>query len=131
MSVTVMPDGSQCRPNISRSGVRRRYQFGAIGAAITVALAVGMAVARVRWFWCLIVFVPAAGAAVSLLQAVRKTCVARAAEGTFEHEDFSKTPAAEDDAIRSREVAAKISRDSMIIGVVAVALTMLAASRLR
>ena len=124
-----MPDGGVCRPNISAAGVRRRMRFGAVSAALTVLLAVSMIIARVRWFWCLAVFVPAALAGVGFLQAGRKTCVARAAEGTFEHEDFSKTPAPEDDVLRSREVATRINRDSILIGLAAVALTVLAVSR--
>ena len=101
-----------------------------MSAALTGLLAVSIVVARGRWFWCLAVFVPAAMAAVCFLQAGRKTCVARAAEGTFEHEDFSKTPAAEEDVLRSREVAATITRDSILIGV-AVAVATFVFSRLR
>ena len=68
----------------------------------------------------------AALAGVGFLQASRRTCVARAREGTFEHDDFSKTPAASDDVQRSRKVAAGINRDAALIGLGAVALTMLA-----
>jgi hypothetical protein len=61
-------------------------------------------------------------AAIGFLQAGRRTCVARAAEGTFEHEDLSTTPAPEDDVFRSREVASRITRDSILIGLAAVVL---------
>jgi hypothetical protein len=129
-NATVMPDGSLCKPNISGAGIRRRIQLGAVGAALAVGLALSIIVARARWFWSCAVFVPSVMAAVCFLQAGRKTCVARAAEGTFEHEDLSTTPAAEDDVIRSRELATKIVRDSMLIGVAAVAATIVLA-RLR
>ncbi len=124
-----MPDGAVCRPNISPAGIRKRIRFGALSAALTVVISVSMTIARVRWYWCFAVFVPAALAGVGFLQAGRKTCVARAAEGTFEHDDFSKTPAPEEDVIRSREVATRINRDSILIGLAAVALTILAVSR--
>jgi hypothetical protein len=129
MSEAVMPDGAVCRPNISPAGVRKRIRVGAVSAALTVAVSVSMTIARVRWYWCLVVFVPAALAAVGFLQAGRRTCVARAAEGTFEHDDFSKTPAPEDDVLRSREVATRINRDSILIGLAAVVLTILATRR--
>jgi hypothetical protein len=129
-NATVMPDGSLCKPNISGTGIRRRARLGAVSAFLAVVLASSIVAARPRWGWCFTVFVPAALAAVNFLQAGRKTCVARAAEGTFEHEDFSTTPAAEDDAVRSREVATKITRDSMLIGFAAVVVTIVV-SRLR
>jgi hypothetical protein len=122
-NATVMPDGSLCKPNISGAGIRRRAQLGAVSAVVAVGLAMTIIAVRARWAWCLTVFVPATLAAVNFLQAGRKTCVARAAEGTFEHEDFSRTPAAEDDATRSRELATKITRDSMLIGFASVVAT--------
>jgi hypothetical protein len=129
-NATVMPDGALCKANISGAGIRRRFQLGAVAAILSVGLAAAIVVSRARWLWSFTVFVPATLAAVNLLQAGRKTCVARAAEGTFEHEDFSTTPAAQDDALRSREVATKITRDSMIIGFAAVVVTIVV-SRLR
>jgi hypothetical protein len=123
MSETVMRDGSLCPPNISEAGVRRRMRFGAISSALTVLLAGSVIVSHARWVWSAAVFVPAFVAAIGFLQAGRRTCVSRAAEGTFEHEDFSKTPAAEDAVVRSREVATKIMRDSMLIGAGAVVIT--------
>jgi hypothetical protein len=127
MSEAAIPvDDVACRPNISPAGVRKRIVFGTWNVAVTVLLAAVLVVVHARWFWCLAVFVPAALTAIGFLQAGRKTCVSRAAEGTFEHDDFSKTPAAEDDARRSRHVAAGITRDSILIGLAATALTILA-----
>ena len=126
MSVGVIPDGGECRPNISKAGIRRRIGIGAVSSGLTALLMVSLIVARVRWYWCLTVFVPAFTAAIGFLQAGRKTCIARASEGTFEHEDFSKTPAAEDDVVRSREVAAAIMRHSLLIGFALVVVTMVA-----
>jgi hypothetical protein len=124
MSVAVMPDGGECRPNISKAGIRRRIGIGVVSTGLTLLLVASLFVARARWFWCLTVFAPAFAAAIGFLQAARKTCVARAAEGTFEHDDFSKTRAAEDDVVRSREVAAAIMRHSVLIGFVVVVATM-------
>jgi hypothetical protein len=119
-------EGAACQPNISPAGVRRRRVFGAWNVAAGILLVAGLIGARARWYWCLVVFVPAALAAVSFLQASRKTCVSRAAEGTFEHEDFSKTPAAPSDVLRSRAVASGITRDAVLVGLAAAALTILA-----
>ena len=69
------------------------------------------------WYLRALVFVPAGLAAISLLQVRRNTCVARAAEGTFEHEDFSRTPAPDEDVAASRRVATGIRRDSLLIAV--------------
>jgi len=118
-----MPDGGDCPPNISKAGIRRRIAIGVVSTGLTVLLVASLVVARARWFWSLSVFVPAFAAAIGFLQAGRRTCVARAAEGTFEHDDFSKTPAAEDQVIRSREVAAAIMRHSLLVGIVVVIAT--------
>jgi hypothetical protein len=126
MSVGVMPDRDECRPNISKAGIRRRIGIGLVSSALTALLVVSLVIARARWYLCLIVFVPAFTAAIGFLQAGRKTCVARAAEGTFEHDDFSKTPAEQDDVVRSREAAAAIMRHSLLIGFVLVIVTMVA-----
>jgi hypothetical protein len=56
-------------------------------------------------------------AAVSVLQAQRVTCVARAREGMFEDDSLVMTPMAADDVARSRTVASGIIRDGLFIGV--------------
>jgi hypothetical protein len=115
------PAGS-CRPNISPAGKRRRSQVGYVAMAIALLL-VGVLVAlRSPWYLRALAGLPAALAAVSLLQVRRNTCVARAAEGTFEHDDFSKTPAPPDEVAASRRVASGIMRDSALIGLAVAAL---------
>ena len=71
-----------------------------------------------RWpfYFRATVFVPAAMAATGLLQAKRNTCIARAAEATFENEDFSTVKAPDDEVAASRKVAAGIKRDALLIG---------------
>lgn len=111
-----MSEGAVCKPNISARGrrLRRRIGYVAIGLALGVAaLTIGL---HAPWFLRALVFIPAAGAAVTLLQVRRNTCVARAKEGTFEHDDMSKTAAAEDEVAASRRVAATIQRDGLLIG---------------
>ena len=104
-----------CRPNISGAGRRRRLRIGYIAAALSLALVVLFVASGSAWYLRALVFLPAGLAAVSLLQVRRNTCIARAAEGTFEHEDFSRTPAPDDDVAASRRVAAGIRRDSLLI----------------
>ena len=108
-----------CRPNISGAGRRRRLRVGYV-AVMTSLLLFGVLLARdSAWYWRALLCLPAALAAVSFLQVRRNTCIARAAEGTFEHDDFSRTKAPDDDVAASRRVSATIRRDSALIGVAA------------
>ena len=95
---------------------------GWIAAALGVGL-VALAVA-LHWHWYLraTLFFPAALAATGFLQAALSTCVARAAEGTFENEDFTTTKAPDDEVAASRKVAATIKRDALLIGLASAAL---------
>ncbi len=114
-----------CRPNISARGRRVRLRFGYVCAAIAVGL-MGLAlVGHWPWYFRAVVFFPAAGAGFGFFQAIRNTCVARAREGNFEHDDLSKTPAPEAEVAASRKVAATINRDAVLLGV-AVALASMA-----
>jgi hypothetical protein len=124
----VMVEGAACRPNISPAGVRVRVRFGAASAVVGAILFAALAALHARWYWRLLVFVPAALAATGFLQARRRTCVSRAAEGTFEHDDFSKTPAPDDDVRRSRAVAKTINRDAVLIGLLCAAAAALSAA---
>jgi hypothetical protein len=67
------------------------------------------------WYFRLALFVPAAIAAMGLLQATRHTCVARVAQGTIEHDDFSTSKAPADQLAASRKVAVTIHRDTVLI----------------
>ena len=111
-----------CKPNISAAGRRRRIRFGNQWLVASVALLVALVVFRVRWYWGLTMFLPAAMSAVGFLQASRHTCVMRAKEGTFEHEDFSTTKAPDEEVTASRAVAAGINRDTVLIGLAGAAL---------
>lgn len=119
-----------CKANISPSGRRRRLRFGNQWLVVAVALLVVLVVMRVPWYGGLALFVPAALSAVGFLQARRSTCVLRAKEGTFEHDDFSTTRAPDDEVAASRGVAAKINRDVILIGVAGAAIGVVVAKLL-
>jgi hypothetical protein len=114
--VTISDEAERCTPNISASGRRRRVRFGYACSAITIVGLVAGVALRVPWFFRALLFVPAALGAVGFLQARRGTCVSRAAEGTFEHEDFSTTRAPDAEAARSRRAAIIIARDAIAVG---------------
>jgi hypothetical protein len=111
-----------CRPNISESGRRRRVRFGWMMVAGSVGLLVAVAALHPQWFWGLTLFVPVASAATGFLQVRRDTCVLRAKEGTFEHEDGHTTPAPPEEVSASRAVAHTIRRDAALIGLLGAAI---------
>jgi uncharacterized protein YfiM (DUF2279 family) len=119
-------DAPACKPNISAAGRRRRTRFGNQGLVASVVLLVVLVIFRVRWYWGLTMFFPAALSAVGHLQASRHTCVMRAKEGTFEHEDFSTTKAPDEEVVASRAVAAGINRDTVLIGLAGAAIGVVA-----
>jgi hypothetical protein len=109
------PAAALCRANISGAGRRRRTRIGYLAVMITLLLLGVFLATGASWYWRALIALPAGLAAVSFLQVRRNTCVARAAEGTFEHEDFSRTKAPDDEVAASRRVAAGIGRDSALI----------------
>jgi hypothetical protein len=111
-----------CRPNISPAGRRRRQRVGYAALGVSIVMVAALAAAHAAWYWRALLFVPSSLSAIAFLQARRNTCIARASEGTFEHDDFSKTKAADDDAAASRHVASGIRRDATLIGLVCGAL---------
>jgi hypothetical protein len=115
-------DAPACKANISPIGRRRRMRFGNQWLIVSVALLVVLVVMRVPWYGGLALFIPAALSAVGFLQARRNTCVMRAKEGTFEHDDFSTTKASDAEVAASRGVAAKINRDVILIGIAGAAI---------
>jgi len=118
-----------CRPNISGAGRRRRTRIGYAAVMVSFLLFGALLVSHAAWYWRALLCLPAGLAAVAFLQVRRNTCIARAAEGTFEHDDFSRTKAPDDEVAASRRVAATIRRDSALIAVacgVLAALTALA-----
>lgn len=119
--IEMLTEGASCKPNISSTGRRIRIRFGWLWAVITVAGLTASVAFRVPWFWRALSFVPASLSAIGFLQARRGTCVSRAAEGTCEHDDLSKTEASAPDAARSRRAASTIVRDTLFIGILCAA----------
>jgi hypothetical protein len=113
-----MEEGAVCRPNISPRGRRLRRRFGVAMVIASVALLAAFMHFHTWWPLRALVFFPMLMAGYGFFQASRNTCLARAKEGMFEHDDLSKTPAAPDDAAASRKVARGIERDSALLGVV-------------
>jgi len=121
-STETFAEGASCRPNFSGPGRKRRRNIAIAGAVLTV-LFLGTAIALdLSWPLRLLIAIPAGMAFVSGLQVTRNTCVAHAATGRFENDDFT-TSKVEDEAFlaASREVAATIWRDGLA-GTAAVAL---------
>ncbi len=109
-------EGAVCKPNIAAGGRRMRRRFGYLAVVLLVAQ-LGLAIAlHLPWFARLSVFPLATGAGFCFLQVSRNTCVARAREGTFEHDDLTKTAAPPDEVAASRRVAATIRRDAVLMG---------------
>lgn len=122
-STVVTSDRPPCKPNISASGRRRRELLGVAGLIAAIAVGGALIAFHAAWYWRAIgVFVPTVVAAVGWLQARRFTCIARAREGTYEDDDGKTTKMAELDVRASRKVARTISRDVLLIGVLAAAM---------
>ncbi len=109
-------EGAACAPNISPAGRRARRRQGQVWLAITVLGAGAGLVWRLPAVTRGLVFVPAALSAIAFLQARRHTCVLRAAQGTFEHDDGSTTAAASADVAASRRTSWAIARDALLFG---------------
>jgi hypothetical protein len=111
-----------CKANISLAGRQIRIRFGRLWLAISGVLLAALILFKAPWYCRLLLFVPTTLSAVGFLQAARNTCIRRAAEGTFEHEDLSMTKAPDDEVAASRKVAGGIRRDMILIGLAGAAI---------
>jgi hypothetical protein len=116
---SLVATGASCAPNISPRGRRTRLQAGRLWFAVAVGLAGAGVAFRLPWPVRALVFLPAAMSAIGFLQARQNTCVLRAAQGTFEHDDRTTTPAPDAEVAASRRVSRTIIRDTILIGVLA------------
>jgi hypothetical protein len=108
--------------NLAERGVRRRQTMGIIWLVISIVAAGSMILLNSARAWRLVLVIPFALAAVGLLQAHERTCVALGMAGKRENPDgtYSKIPADECPAI-DRKVRSIMVR-VMLIAVAATAL---------
>jgi hypothetical protein len=111
-----------CRPNFSGAGRRRRRSISIGLTLFGVALLAALILSGAPAWGRAVVALPFAFAAMVGLQVTRNTCVAHAAAGTFEHEDFSTSRVEVEQAAASRRVARTIYRDAVLAGLAAGAL---------
>jgi hypothetical protein len=118
-------DAAVCKPNFSGPGRVRRTRVGI--AALVIAAGLAITAVALGWVWWAraLVALPVGVGTASLLQVTRNTCVAHAAAGTFEHEDFSTTKQSDVDAAASRKVAKTITRDALFAALAMAALAYL------
>jgi hypothetical protein len=112
-------EAMSCRANFSAAGRRRRRRVAMVLGLVSIGVCVGLVASDASAWTRMVVALPAASAAVVGLQVRRNTCLAHAAAGTFEHDDFSTTKVEAAFAEASRRVARTIYRDGIAIGVVA------------
>ena len=90
--------------NIGEAEIARRLQFGWIGVAVTVILATILFVTRVPPAWRLVLFLPAAGGAVGLLQGYMRFCADFGMRGVFNFgSDVGKTDTVERAEFRRKD----------------------------
>ncbi len=114
--------------NIGPAEIARRRQAGHIGLAVTLATLIVLIVLRVPPVFRLIVAVPAAGTAITYLQAVLHFCVAFGSRGVFNFGPLGDRRQIADPVARARD-RARVWRMVLaglavgaLVGVVAVAL---------
>jgi hypothetical protein len=71
------------RCNIGAAEIERRRRFGHLGLAVTLGLLIALVLADASREWRLLLFFPAAGAAVGYLQARLRFCAAFGLLGVF------------------------------------------------
>jgi hypothetical protein len=124
---SAIPEGAACAPNMSAGAraVRARIARGASVAAL-IALVLTTALGSPWWVRWLSVLVPALVAGASYFEARSSVCVLRAAQGTFEHDDRSRTVMEESLLPAIRRVAGSVIVKGVASGVAAsIALTAL------
>jgi hypothetical protein len=115
-----IPEGAACAPNMS-SGARAVRTRAALLASVAALIAIVLTTALgspwwVRW---LSVVVPALVAASAYFEARSNVCVLRAAQGTFEHDDRSRTSMEESLLPAIRRVAGSVIVKGVATGLAA------------
>ena len=104
--------------NIGPGETRKRRVMGIAALAAAAALAFGLVLVGVPWWMRAVVFFPVWLAALGLLQARERTCVALAARGVCNMDD-GEAPIEDESAARElREKARRINRRAMLLAAV-------------
>jgi hypothetical protein len=122
----VTPDGSE-RPyvpgvcNIGPAEIARRRRAGHTGLVATVVLFAVLVALHAPPIARLLLFLPAAGAAIGYLQAWFRFCAGFGARGVFNFGELGRTRAVEDAAARARDraMAMRLALASSAIGAAA------------
>jgi hypothetical protein len=101
--------------------LRVRVAYAAAVVAL-LALVVAMLLDAAWWVRWLVTLGPALVAAAAYFEVRSNVCVLRAAEGTFEHDDRSRTPMEATVLPAIRRVAASVLGKSLVTGVATSAL---------
>lgn len=107
-------EGAACRPNFGAAGRKKRRQVALIAGVVTVVGFVAAMLFHAPALVRMLVALPAFMTVLCALQVTRNTCVAHAATGNIEGEDFSLTKADAEFAAASKKVAATIYRDASL-----------------
>lgn len=122
MALATTPEYASCRPNISPGAMKRRRIASLVMGLVSVGLLVASVAFHWPWYGRVWVGLAVGVTVMTYLQVVRHTCIARAADGTFENDDGSRTPMVDAEVAASRRVAASIRRDGALAGVCAAVL---------
>jgi hypothetical protein len=117
---TELAEGAACVPNMSAGAraVRTRVARAAAIAALG-ALVVAVVLGAPWWARWLVTMVPALVATASYFEARSNVCVLRAAEGTFEHDDRSRTTMEASVLPAIRRAATSVIAKALVAGVAA------------
>jgi hypothetical protein len=91
--------------NIGPHEIARRRRSGHVGAIVTLALLAVLILLGVPPLWRLVIAIPAAGTAVTYLQAILRFCVAFGWAGVFNFGSLGSLSSVPDDAARREDRA--------------------------
>ena len=130
MSATETMNGTACAPNINARERSKRRILGLIALAVGIALACVFVVEGAPRAWRLLVFLPFWFAALGLLQAREKVCIALVARGT-QIIDGAEEPVTDSDLLAAQKaVARRIHIRALLTAAVATCVTLLFPARI-
>ena len=130
MSATEAVNGAACAPNINRRERGKRRVLGLVALGAGVALACVFVVMDANRLWRLLVFLPFWFAALGLLQAREKVCIALVARGTQIVDGAEESVTDSDVLGAQRAVARRIHIRALLTAAVATCVTLLFPARI-